>query len=239
MFSISALSLSSVVPIAYLVLVLGSLAIFSSVYRRRKALQSSNLEPWFPNHHQRDVYLTLLHLENPPCPPKLLKAALFERAREDIIRLRNLRERKPAANQLLQKGSISESTWRQLNAAEAELNMELQDVTSEARALGGDEWGQTILAQANEYHQKIQFLKIMESKKKFGEEERKKWDKELQERKEAQDRQREIALKELSAEEGVKAPGVTNGNLTNGEGDLPNGNGTNSKSPKPKKKNKK
>ena len=105
MFSVSA---SAIAPIAYLVLVLGSLGIFSTVYRRRKAQQSSNIEPWFPNHHQRDVYLTLLHLENPRAPQNLLKAALFERATEDIARIYALREAKMAAANLLQKGSISE-----------------------------------------------------------------------------------------------------------------------------------
>ena len=74
-----------------------------------------------------------------------------------------------AAAQLLQKGSLSESTFQQLNAAEAEMNIEIQDVMAEARALGGDEWGQTILAQANEYHQKNAMLKTLERTRKYAE----------------------------------------------------------------------
>lgn len=184
--------------------------------------------------------MTLLHMESPQCPPKLLKAALLERAKEDISRLRTLRESKNAANQLLQKGSISEETWQQLNAAEMELNMELQDVVMEARAMGGDEWAQTIIAQANEYYQKAQFLKIIERSKGLAEEERKKWDETLKHRKQQQDRQREIALKELTGEKDVKASGITNGGkLTTVGGEIANGNGLNSKTPKPKKKNKK
>lgn len=224
-------SASAIIPVAYLVLVLGSLIIFSIFYRRRKALQSSNLEPWFPQHRERDVYLSLLHLESPTCPPKLLKSALFERAREDVARIYILRESKMAAAQLLQKGSLSESTFQQLNAAEAEMNIEIQDVMAEARALGGDEWGQTILAQANEYHQKNAMLKTLERTRKYAERVKADADEEEALRKEYQAKEREIALKELGADEGdVKV----NGDAT-GEGEIPNANGVKSK----KKKNKK
>ena len=236
MVSISA---SAIAPIAYLILVLGSLITFSIVYRRRKALQSSNQEPWFPDHHARDVYLTLLHLDSPPCPPKLLKAALLERAREDVARVYTLRESKTAGNQLLQKGSLSESTFQQINAAEAEMNLEIQDVMAEARALGGDEWAASILAQANEYHQKNLILKTIERSKAYGESERKKWNEEQSLRKEYQNKQREIALKELTGEEEqAKTSGITNGDVV--EGGIPHGNGevlTDRKSKK--KKNKK
>ena len=223
MFSISA---SAVAPIAYLILVLGSLTIFSTVYRRRKALQSASLEPWFPNHHERDVYLTLLHLENPPCPPKLLKTALLERAREDISRVYSLRESKTAATQLLQKGSISESTFQQIAHSEMELNLEIQDVTAEAKALGGTDWGETIFAQANELYQKNLILEIIERSKSYGEQERKKWDEEQLLRKEYQDRKREIALKELEGEADVKNGAmITNGVVSsNAGGETPNAN---------------
>ena len=227
MVSISA---SAFAPIAYLVLVLGSLTIFSTVYRRRKALQYSNLEPWFPNHHERDVYLSLLHLENPSCPPTLLKAALFERAREDVSRVYTIRESKAAATLLLQKGSISESTFQQITAAEAEMNLEIQDLLSEATALGGQEWAAIIIQQANEYHQKNMVLKSVERSKLYAENEKKKWDEELRLRKEHQDRQREIALKELSItdEDGSTLVG----------GDIPNGNGKNAEGESRKSKKK-
>ena len=232
MVSISA---SVIAPVAYFILVLGSLVTFSTVYRRRKALQSSKQEPWFPNHHERDIYLTLLHLDSPPCPPKLLKAALLERAREDVSRVYILRESKTAGSQLLQKGSLSESTFQQLNAAEAEMNLEIQDVIAEARALGGDEWATNILAQANEYHQKNLILKTIERSKAYAEDEKKKWNEEQSLRKEYQDKQREIALKELAGEEGqVKASGITNGETVDEE--IPNGTGEGSTERKSKKK---
>jgi translocation protein SEC66 len=192
-------TVSAVAPIAYIILVLGSLITFSTIYRRRKAQQTKDLQPWFPTHQSRDIYLTLLHLES-PAPPTMLKAALLERAKEDISRIYALREQKPAANQLLLKGSLAETTFQRILAAEKDLNLEIQDVLAEAMALGGEEWGQSIMAQANEYYQKEVILKTIERSKEYAETERKRWDEEQALRKEWQDRQREIALKELSAE---------------------------------------
>jgi translocation protein SEC66 len=212
---------SSVIASAYLFLTLGSLAIFSTVYRRRKAQQSQNLEPWFPNHRERDIYLTLLHLD-PVCPPRLLKAALLERAREDISRVYILRESKAAASQLLQKGSISEVTFQQIVAAEAELNTEIADVMAEAKALGGEEWGSTILPQANEYHQKKLILQTIERSKALVEKEKKKWEEDERIRTALREKQREIALKELAGEEGILERRVDEDSKAI-EGEIPNG----------------
>ena len=237
---------ASAIAVAYLVLVLGSLTIFSTVYRRRKAAETSNIEAWFPTHRARDVYLTLLHLDT-PCPPNLLKAALLERAKEDISRIYSLREQKPAAAKLLQKGSISEDTYQQIVAAETELNGEIADVMAEARALGGDEWGQTILPQANEYYQKTVILKSFERSRLLAEAEKKRWAEDQALRKVLQDEQREIALKELMGEKTQVASGVQNGDMkpvakgvVNGvEEEIPNGaNSEVSSEKKSKKKNK-
>jgi translocation protein SEC66 len=237
---------ASAIAIAYLILVLGSLTIFSTVYRRRKAAESSKVEPWFKDHHARDIYLTLLHLDT-PCPPKLLKAALLERAKEDISRIYSLREQKTAGTQLLQKGSIAEETYQQIVAAETDLNAEIADVMAEARALGGDEWGQTILQQANEYYQKTVILKTIERSKTFAEEEKKKWEEDEALRKVLQDEQRESALKELMGEETKISSGVQNGDaklatkmIDGVEGQIPNGiEGEGLTERKGKKKNKK
>ena len=221
------ISSSAIIPIAYLLLVLGGLTVFSTIYRRRKAKQSQSLQPWYPTHHPRDIYLTLLHLDPSP-PNNLLKAALFDRAKEDISRVYQLREQKNAANQLLQKGSIAETTFQQILAAEQELNAEIMDVMNEARALGGEEWGQSIMAHANEYHQKTTILKTLEKSSSMAKKEREIWEAELAFRKEEAERQRELAIKELT-EDGVKVDMPV-------EGEIPSGVGTPSKSKKKKNK---
>ena len=144
-----------------------------------------------------------------------------------------MRESKTAAASLLQKGSISESTLEQLNAAEAELNAEIQDVIAEARALGGEEWGHTILAQANEYHQKNAMLKTLERTRKYAEYVKATVDEDEGLRKEYQENQRKIALQTLgvNGEEDVKV-----NEDTTGDNETRNTNGL---TPKKKKKNKK
>jgi translocation protein SEC66 len=49
------------VPIAYITILFGSLYTFSNIYRKRKAAKAASLEPWFPPHMQRNIYLSLLH----------------------------------------------------------------------------------------------------------------------------------------------------------------------------------
>lgn len=237
MVSISA---SAIAPIAYLALVVGSLITFSSIYRRRKAIQSANLEPWFPSHHERDVYLSLVHLENPACQPNLLKAALLERAAEDISRIYILREKKVAANNLLQRGSLSETTFQQITNAEAEMNLEIQDVMAEARALGGDDWARDILAQANECYQKNLLLKSLEKFKTLAETEKKKWEETQRLRNEFKNVQRELALKELSEGDDKTGSKLTNGDESGTAVDAQaNGNGVNTQDNLAERKSKK
>ncbi|RFU76978.1 translocation sec66 [Trichoderma arundinaceum] len=74
-------------PFAYLIVLGGALMTFSTIYRRRKAAESANLAPWFGPHLQRDIYLSLLHLDPeegaekaPRVPDGVVRAALLRRA---------------------------------------------------------------------------------------------------------------------------------------------------------------
>ncbi|CAM1507193.1 Fc.00g068340.m01.CDS01 [Cosmosporella sp. VM-42] len=144
------------VPFAY-VLVLGSaLMTFSSVYRKRKASQSFNLEPWFGPHLQRNVYLSLLHLQpeegaekTPRVPDSVLRAALLRRAIEDIRRLMKIKNSKQACSALLQRGSVGDDLWQRFERAEKEMDAELRDVVAEANGLAPG-WGQSIFQAAQE-----------------------------------------------------------------------------------------
>ena len=148
------LPFSALAVIAYLIFLLVFLTAFNIFCRQRQTLLFSNVEEWFPNHHERNIYLTLLHFENPQCPKSLLKAALFERAKEDIRRIYSLKDSKRSANELMKRGEIAEPILKQLDSAESALEYEIQDVISEATGLGGEQWGKTIFAQANEYYQR-------------------------------------------------------------------------------------
>lgn len=119
------------IPIAYLVILVGSLAVFSNLYRKRKAQNAAQLEPWFPDHLQRNIYLTLLHQEDPKVPDSILKAALLRRATEDIHRIVQIRNAKQALQVLLQRGSVGDDLWQRFQRAEKEIEEELRDVVQE------------------------------------------------------------------------------------------------------------
>ena len=151
------------VPFAYLFVLVGSLATFSSLYRSRKAgkhplppsikptnppslfllAKSSSLEPWFPPHLQRNIYLSLLHLEQTEpgkdkpitVPDSVLKAALLRRATEDIHRIISIRSAKQALATLLQRGSVGDDLWQRFLRAEKEVEEELKDVVNEVSPL--------------------------------------------------------------------------------------------------------
>ncbi|ROT36779.1 hypothetical protein SODALDRAFT_281316 [Sodiomyces alkalinus F11] len=154
--------LSLALPVAYLFVLGGSLYTFSTIYRKRKAAQSANLAPWFGPHLQRDIYLSLLHLDqrddeqgkekkeaSPRIPDSVIRAALLRRAVEDIHRLVQIRTAKQACSALLQKGSVGDDLWQRFQRAEKELEDELRDVVMEANALAPN-WGQIIFQSANE-----------------------------------------------------------------------------------------
>jgi translocation protein SEC66 len=145
--------LSLAFPFIYLGILVGSLATFSSLYRSRKACTSdkllslrchansliiakaAHLAPWFDRHVARDVYLSLLHTEPQPGEPKIpesvLKAALLRRATEDIIRIVQVRNAKPALSTLLQRGSIGDELWQRFQRGEKEIEEEVRDVVNE------------------------------------------------------------------------------------------------------------
>ncbi|KAF4555967.1 putative translocation protein sec66 [Elsinoe fawcettii] len=151
------------IPFAYLTVLLGSLGTFSHLYRKRKAQKAASLEPWFPSHLQRNIYLSLLHIDpadpssTPPgsekglstVPESIIKAALMRRAVEDIHRIIQIRNAKPALQSLLQRGSVGEELWHRFLRAEQEIEEEVKDVVSEANALAPN-WGQVIFQSANE-----------------------------------------------------------------------------------------
>lgn len=148
---------SLLLPLAYLTVLVGSLGTFSYLYRRRQALKAANLEPWFPPHLQRNIYLSLLELSSSPTsdqkvPDSLLRAALLRRAAEDIRRLIDLRNAKPALTQLLQRGSVGDELMQRLTVAEKEMEAELKEVVEEANALsqGPLPWGQYIFQSVSE-----------------------------------------------------------------------------------------
>jgi len=153
-----------ILPSAYILVLGGFFVMFSTIYRKRKACapwtcppppyppfeakltsppgtdKSANLEPWFPPHLQRNIYLSLLHIEpeegdekTPKVPDGILRAALLRRATEDIHRIIQIRTAKQACGSLLQRGSVGDELWQRFSRAEKEMEEELRDVVMEVR----------------------------------------------------------------------------------------------------------
>ncbi|PSN69600.1 translocation protein-like protein sec66 [Corynespora cassiicola Philippines] len=193
------------VPFAYLFILGSSLATFSSLYRKRKIAKAASLEPWFPPHLQRNIYLTLLHMESPKCPDSILKAALLRRATEDIHRIVQIRNAKQALQVLLQRGSVGDDLWQRFQRAEKEIEEELRDVVQEANAFAPN-WGQTIFQSASEMAQNThirdrltEILATTDSEKEWWEKRRATIQSDF--------------MKELD-EEKVKSPTTTEGSVT-------------------------
>lgn len=107
------------------------------------------VEPYFPRHRERDIYVSLLQKTDPPTPEHLLKAALIRRAVTNVSRIMRIREDKPALQNLLQKGSIGDDLWNSLLAAEKELEAEILETAAEANTFV-EGWGQIIFQTATE-----------------------------------------------------------------------------------------
>jgi hypothetical protein len=107
------------------------------------------IQPYFPRHHERDTYVTLLQRSDPPASDALLKAALVRRAIADVQRILRIREDKPALQNLLQKGSIGDDLWNSLLSAEKELEAEIVEVHAEANTFV-EGWGQVLFQTASE-----------------------------------------------------------------------------------------
>ncbi|CCJ28393.1 unnamed protein product [Pneumocystis jirovecii] len=135
-------------PIIYITLLVGSFCVFSFFYSRHKRLKISPLEQWFSSSTSRNLYFSLLHLSE-SVPQNILKAALLERAKENIKRIHDLRVKKSVLNQAIQRGLLSSDLWRQFRLLEKELEIEVMDVSKEAQSFK-KEWGQTIFQTANE-----------------------------------------------------------------------------------------
>ena len=119
------------------------------------------IQPWYPSHPERDLYVSLLNQTDPKPSDGLLKAALIRRAIEDVKRVVKLREDKPALQNLLQKGSVGDDLWNSLLAAEKELEAELLEVINEANSFVPG-WGQLIFQTAGEMAQNEKMKKIFD-----------------------------------------------------------------------------
>ncbi|POY70208.1 hypothetical protein BMF94_6791 [Rhodotorula taiwanensis] len=140
-------ALSIFAPLGYLGFLVASLYAFSKIYRRRQAVKPQ-VEPWFPPHKSRDIYVSLLSLDPPP-PRPILVAALLRRAMDDVKLIWSIRDAKTSLTTLLQRGQIGDDLWERFLLAEKELESEIVEVVGEANTFEPG-YGQRIFAHASD-----------------------------------------------------------------------------------------
>ncbi|KAM0792141.1 hypothetical protein ACM66B_004840 [Microbotryomycetes sp. NB124-2] len=151
---------SVVVPISYLLFLFGSLAIFSRFYRKRQHGKEQEVEPWFPKHKSRDVYISLLSMDPPPAQPVLV-AALLRRAMDDVRMIWDVRDAKSALQTMLQKGQVGDDLWERFTRAEKELEAEIVEVVGEANTFQ-EGYGQHIFGLASDMVQHERIKQVYE-----------------------------------------------------------------------------
>ncbi|KAJ1922910.1 translocation protein Sec66 [Tieghemiomyces parasiticus] len=141
---------------------------FVSIYHRRKQAALSQLESWFPEHQERNLYYDLQEAGD-KVPPAVLQSALIKRAVTDVQRAIDLQTKKQTLSALVKSGSIGEDIWNQFQAAEAELENEMMDMVQEANSLRPG-WGQGIFQLSSEIlgHQKVRELREKTEKRAAG-----------------------------------------------------------------------
>ncbi|KAJ1982938.1 translocation protein Sec66 [Dimargaris xerosporica] len=141
---------------------------FVSVYHRRKQAALAQLESWFPEHQERELYYALTDAGD-KVPAATLQSALIKRAVTDVQRAIDLQTKKQTLSTLVKAGSIGEDVWTQFQAAEAELENEMIDIVQEANTIRPG-WGQGIFQIASEIlgHQKIRELQAKTERREQG-----------------------------------------------------------------------
>ena len=93
-------------------------------------LVKASVTSYFPPHQTKIRYLELSEQFSidDAHGHKLLCTALLKRAMTDVERIWKLREEKAPLQQLVGKGAISHDVWEGLLAAEASMELEIQEV---------------------------------------------------------------------------------------------------------------
>lgn len=147
-------------PLAYIFVMITSLVIFSSVYRRRKVVQLASIKPVYEQSFARNNYFTLkaqnedaeINGQKKPIPDKVIRAALIRWAGEDVRQIIKMKQAKDQLTTLHQRGSIGDGTYTKFITNEKAIEIELQVISQEANSIK-EGWAATIFNVASEVSQ--------------------------------------------------------------------------------------
>lgn len=142
--------ISVLTPLAYIIVMISSLVIFSTIYRKNKIRKLTTFKPVYEQTFARDNYFALKEIPN--VDKKLLRCALIRWAGEDIRQIVKMKQAKEILNALHQKGSLGDSTYQKFMTNEKIIEAELQMIGAEANEMHPN-WGNNIFKTATEVAQ--------------------------------------------------------------------------------------
>ncbi|QEU61174.1 Sec66 [Kluyveromyces lactis] len=132
-------------PLIYVSILVISLMIFASKYRRSQVKKLAELPSIFDEHEARDLYFAIAELaETEQLHPKVVKAALLNRGAEAVRRTIKLREVAVQIEILYKNGSVDDKYWQRYQNEMKLVDLELKSCIEEAERLQPD-WPQAFV----------------------------------------------------------------------------------------------
>lgn len=132
-------------PLVYVSILVISLMIFASKYRKNQVKKLTELPSIFDEHEARDLYYSIQELsETEQIHPKVLKAALLNRGAEAVRRTIKLREVAVQIEILYKNGSVDDKYWQRYQNEMKLVDLELKNCIEEAERLQ-PEWPQAFV----------------------------------------------------------------------------------------------
>ncbi|AJP97464.1 Sec66p [Saccharomyces cerevisiae YJM1208] len=129
-------SISVYTPLIYVFILVVSLVMFASSYRKKQAKKISEQPSIFDENDAHDLYFQIKEMsENEKIHEKVLKAALLNRGAESVRRSLKLKELAPQINLLYKNGSIGEDYWKRFETEVKLIELEFKDTLQEAERL--------------------------------------------------------------------------------------------------------
>lgn len=155
-------SVSLWTPLAYVLVLLTALVVFSSVYRARKRDRLANTTQFYPRNVAREVYQDLKLQEK--VPQKLRNCALIAWAAEDITRMIRMRETEPNVTNLHQQGIVGDQLFETFTGSRKITERELTEIAAEAAQIN-PQWSHVIqsamdVAQQNAVRRRMNQLDV-------------------------------------------------------------------------------
>ncbi|SCU87203.1 LAME_0D09164g1_1 [Lachancea meyersii CBS 8951] len=139
-------------PLIYVSILVISLTVFASHYRKKTVKELSELPSMFDESVARDLYFELKQMNDTgdaKVHEKVLKAALLNRGAEAIRRTLKLKESEPQVTMLYKNGCVGEEYWKRYQNEVKLVDLEFKDAIQEAERLQPG-WPQLYVAVSKE-----------------------------------------------------------------------------------------